>query len=219
MFSAEILLKQQIPPLPLRLRSGSGRDDRLLQRTYVTPHWQLALASGVHLCRATAAACSAVLLKGNTGGYNRATLVAWSQAVHRAGWPGAEQCVDSRIRSLRDVVLHELLSIPALPLRDSHTKGTTHRMTLLLLQMSIVLLVTVTCGWLARKLGQPRVIGEIVGGIFLGPSVLGRLSPHLAHLFTPHSFANFENLSTLGTDPLSVFDRHGAGLRAALSQP
>lgn len=71
-------------------------------------------------------------------------------------------------------------------------------MTLLLLQMSVVLLVTLLCGWLARKVGQPRVIGEIIGGILLGPSVMGRLAPGLAHLFTPHSFANFENLSAVG---------------------
>lgn len=71
-------------------------------------------------------------------------------------------------------------------------------MTLLLLQMSIVLLVTLACGWLARRLGQPRVIGEIIGGILLGPSVLGRVTPGIAHIFTPHSFANFENLSTVG---------------------
>ncbi len=71
-------------------------------------------------------------------------------------------------------------------------------MTLLLLQMAIVLLVTLACGWIARKLGQPRVIGEIVGGILLGPSVMGRMAPSVAHVFTPHSFANFENLSTIG---------------------
>jgi len=37
-------------------------------------------------------------------------------------------------------------------------------MTLLLVQMTVILLVTVFCGWLARKLGQARVIGEIIGG-------------------------------------------------------
>jgi Kef-type K+ transport system membrane component KefB len=71
-------------------------------------------------------------------------------------------------------------------------------MTLLLLQMSIVLLVTLICGSVARKLGQTRVVGEIIGGIVLGPSVLGRFFPHVAHIFTPHSFAAFENMSTVG---------------------
>jgi Kef-type K+ transport system membrane component KefB len=72
-------------------------------------------------------------------------------------------------------------------------------MTLLLTQMSIVLLITVACGWLALKLGQARVIGEIIGGILIGPSVFGRFVPHLsAKLFPPSSFAPFETLSTVG---------------------
>ena len=72
-------------------------------------------------------------------------------------------------------------------------------MTLLLVQMSVVLAVTVICGWLARKLGQSRVIGEIIGGIVLGPSVLGRISPHTsAALFPEASLHSLEILSTVG---------------------
>ena len=72
-------------------------------------------------------------------------------------------------------------------------------MTLLLIQMSIVLGVTVICGWLARKLGQSRVIGEIIGGILLGPSVLGRISPQSsAALFPESSLHSLEMLSTVG---------------------
>lgn len=72
-------------------------------------------------------------------------------------------------------------------------------MTLLLIQMSIILAVTVICGWLARRLGQSRVIGEIIGGILLGPSVLGRFSPHAsAALFPATSLHALEILSTVG---------------------
>ncbi len=72
-------------------------------------------------------------------------------------------------------------------------------MTLLLTQMAIILLITLTCGWLALKVGQARVIGEIIGGILVGPSVFGRLAPHLsAQLFPISSFAPFETLSTVG---------------------
>ncbi|HEX4312281.1 MAG TPA: cation:proton antiporter [Acidobacteriaceae bacterium] len=72
-------------------------------------------------------------------------------------------------------------------------------MILLLVQMAVVLLVTLACGWLARKLGQSRVIGEIVGGIVLGPSVLGRVAPRSAGvLFPASSFGSFEILSTVG---------------------
>jgi Kef-type K+ transport system membrane component KefB len=72
-------------------------------------------------------------------------------------------------------------------------------MTLLLTQMAIVLLITVACGWLALRVGQARVIGEIIGGILIGPSVFGRFAPHLsASLFPVSSLGNFETLSTVG---------------------
>ena len=72
-------------------------------------------------------------------------------------------------------------------------------MSLLLLQMSLILLVTVGCGWLARKLGQARVIGEIIGGIVLGPSVFGHFAPGLwSRLLPPSSFGALETLSTVG---------------------
>jgi Kef-type K+ transport system membrane component KefB len=65
--------------------------------------------------------------------------------------------------------------------------------------MSVVLAVTLVCGWLARKLGQARVIGEIIGGILLGPSVLGRIFPHAsASLFPAPSLHSLEMLSTVG---------------------
>ena len=72
-------------------------------------------------------------------------------------------------------------------------------MTLLLLQITMVLLVTLACGSLARRLGQARVIGEIIGGLLLGPSVFGRLAPQVSQRLFPASFAGpFEVLSTTG---------------------
>jgi Kef-type K+ transport system membrane component KefB len=72
-------------------------------------------------------------------------------------------------------------------------------MTLLLVQVAVVMLVTLACGWLARRIGQARVIGEIIGGILLGPSVFGRLAPHFsAQLFPQASFHSFDILSTVG---------------------
>jgi Kef-type K+ transport system membrane component KefB len=69
----------------------------------------------------------------------------------------------------------------------------------LLFQIPVVILVTLACGSLARRLGQSRVIGEIVGGILLGPSVFGRIAPAAAAAFFPQSsMASFETLSTVG---------------------
>lgn len=72
-------------------------------------------------------------------------------------------------------------------------------MTLLLLQIAVVMLVTLGCGSLALRLGQARVIGEIIGGILLGPSVFGRLAPHASAAFFPKgSLGAFDSLSTIG---------------------
>lgn len=42
-----------------------------------------------------------------------------------------------------------------------------------ILDIAIILVVARLLGMLALKVGQPRVVGEIVGGILLGPSLLG----------------------------------------------
>jgi len=48
---------------------------------------------------------------------------------------------------------------------------------LLLLQVSIMLLSARLLGELARRFHQPMVLGEIIAGVLLGPSVLGMISP------------------------------------------
>jgi Kef-type K+ transport system membrane component KefB len=69
----------------------------------------------------------------------------------------------------------------------------------LLVSMLVVLTTTLVCGWLARRLGQASVIGEMTGGILLGPTLLGRLAPATWHaLFTPATLSAFDVLSTLG---------------------
>ncbi len=72
-------------------------------------------------------------------------------------------------------------------------------MTLLLLQMTVIVLTALACGWVAERVGQTRVIGEIAGGILLGPSVLGRMAPGVSgHLLPQSSLASLETLSTVG---------------------
>jgi Kef-type K+ transport system membrane component KefB len=54
-------------------------------------------------------------------------------------------------------------------------------------------------GQLADRLGQPRVLGDIVGGILLGPSLLGALEPQLsAWLFSPAVRTQLNLLGQLG---------------------
>ena len=53
------------------------------------------------------------------------------------------------------------------------------------IQMAVILLVCRFVGALARKLGQPQVVGEMIAGVFLGPSLLGLLSPEVQEVLFP----------------------------------
>jgi Kef-type K+ transport system membrane component KefB len=56
------------------------------------------------------------------------------------------------------------------------------------LQMAIVLATCRLVGFVGRRLGQPQVVGEMVAGVLLGPSLFGWLLPDLhARLFPPES--------------------------------
>jgi Kef-type K+ transport system membrane component KefB len=54
-----------------------------------------------------------------------------------------------------------------------------------LLALTVIIITARVMGALFAKVHQPAVIGEVVGGIFLGPSLLGRLSPDLAAVLLP----------------------------------
>ena len=74
-----------------------------------------------------------------------------------------------------------------------------HPLTTLLIQIIAVLLMVRLFGYLFNYIGQPGVIGEIVAGIVLGPSVLGALFPDaFQFLFPPDSLTNLELLSQVG---------------------
>jgi Kef-type K+ transport system membrane component KefB len=53
----------------------------------------------------------------------------------------------------------------------------------LLLAVVLLLLAAHGLGWLAVRLSQPRVAGEILGGLLLGPTVLGLVAPGQQALF------------------------------------
>ncbi len=49
----------------------------------------------------------------------------------------------------------------------------------LLIQISVLLIAARTFGEIAQRLGQPSVLGEILAGIVIGPSLLGNLLPFI----------------------------------------
>ena len=70
-----------------------------------------------------------------------------------------------------------------------------------LAQLVILMLVGRLLGEAMNRIGQPSVMGMLLGGIILGPSVLGALWPDLQHaLFprTPEQKAMLDGISQFG---------------------
>ncbi len=61
---------------------------------------------------------------------------------------------------------------------------TPHDLTVIFLSLGVLLGVARVLGELAQKLHQPAVVGELIAGVLLGPTVLGNIAPALsAYLF------------------------------------
>jgi K+:H+ antiporter len=69
--------------------------------------------------------------------------------------------------------------------------------------IALVLVVSRLLGSLARMAGQPVVIGQILAGILLGPSLLGRLPGHLTSRLFPH--AVLPSLNALSQVAIVIF--------------
>lgn len=74
-----------------------------------------------------------------------------------------------------------------------------HPLALLLAQIIIIILVARFFGWICLKIGQPSVIGEILAGVALGPSLVGLYFPEFSDtLFPLESLGNLQFLSQIG---------------------
>lgn len=67
------------------------------------------------------------------------------------------------------------------------TAAPHHDVLVLLVQLSVLLLVARAMGEIAQRLGQPAVVGEILSGIVLGPSLLSSLAPGIGAWLLPQS--------------------------------
>ncbi len=74
-----------------------------------------------------------------------------------------------------------------------------HPLSLLLLQILVIIVASRIFSLLLMLLGQQSVIGEILAGIFLGPSVMGLLFPDFFHfIFPANSLGTLQFLSQIG---------------------
>ena len=72
-------------------------------------------------------------------------------------------------------------------------------LSILLMQIIVILLMAGLFRWLFRRMGQPPVMGEMVAGIVMGPSVLGLIYPEaVTFLFPASSMETLRQLSQIG---------------------
>jgi Kef-type K+ transport system membrane component KefB len=62
---------------------------------------------------------------------------------------------------------------------------------LFFLAMACILAASRLVGWAAQRfLGQPQVVGEMIAGVLLGPSLLGYLAPGVEAMLFPAELKN-----------------------------
>lgn len=81
---------------------------------------------------------------------------------------------------------------PAIAVTAANTTSTRSDVLLhVLLALVVVIVAARACGTLCKRIHQPPVIGEVIAGILLGPSLLGRMSPTATSYLLPPSVAPF----------------------------
>lgn len=67
------------------------------------------------------------------------------------------------------------------------TAAPHHDILVLLIQIAVLLFTARVLGELSQRVGQPSVVGEILAGIILGPSLLSGIFPELGEWIVPHN--------------------------------
>uniref|UniRef100_A0A915HN23 Cation/H+ exchanger domain-containing protein n=1 Tax=Romanomermis culicivorax TaxID=13658 RepID=A0A915HN23_ROMCU len=71
-------------------------------------------------------------------------------------------------------------------------------LSLFFVQAMIIISLSRLLHFFLGKINQPRVVSEIIGGVCLGPSALGRIPGFLAKIFPDSSLANLSLVANLG---------------------
>ncbi len=81
----------------------------------------------------------------------------------------------------------------------------THQIMIFLLSLGILLGTARVLGEIAQKLRQPDVLGEILAGVLLGPTIFGRIAPGLYSTLFPCEGPNAIALDTISNLAIVLF--------------
>src|SRR4051812_50039132 len=73
-----------------------------------------------------------------------------------------------------------------------------HALLMMWVQLLVIVAVARTLGAAMRRIGQPPVVGELLAGVLLGPSVLAKLWPGAAHVLVPQDKPGAPPINAIG---------------------
>jgi Kef-type K+ transport system membrane component KefB/mannitol/fructose-specific phosphotransferase system IIA component len=82
---------------------------------------------------------------------------------------------------------------------------TSHNITVMFLSLGVLLFAARVLGELAQRFKQPSVLGELLAGVLLGPTVLGALAPGVNRFLFPFHGVNAIALDTIATLAIALF--------------
>ncbi|PVH25067.1 cation:proton antiporter [Sphingobacterium corticibacter] len=105
----------------------------------------------------------------------------------------------SALESGRDVLIPTSENGAWADFVESLKESLQYPLSILLIQIVAIILTARLFGWICVKIKQPVVIGEMLAGIILGPSLLGLFFPDFfSALFPAQSLGNLQFLSQIG---------------------
>lgn len=85
------------------------------------------------------------------------------------------------------------------PMTETYSSSSVDVVTKFLLAVAVILVITHVCGGLMRRIGQPPVLGEVIGGLLLGPTAFGALWPDASSwLLTQDVLEGLDKIAQLG---------------------
>jgi len=123
-------------------------------------------------------------------------LLGFGRHLQPTGTTNSEKGIVATAASPRTQVQAE---VPSRSLSKPLVDNLRHPLSILVLQVIVILIAARVVGTIFLKMGQPAVIGEMVAGIILGPSLVGALLPAVqSFLFPASSMLPLNLLSQFG---------------------
>jgi Kef-type K+ transport system membrane component KefB len=94
-----------------------------------------------------------------------------------------------------------MVALPAFPAcfaaAAAGSQGVDNKVTIFFVQVALLITVGRLLGEVMTRIGQPAVMGQIIGGVVLGPSIFGAIAPDIQHVIFPVAASGREMLKAV----------------------